>query len=482
MEWKGCNQGSNTNIVLLRVMKRTIVEGVTVIDIADKGKSIGKFNDKAIFIEGAVPGDVVDVEIWKKTKSYDEGKVVKLVEPSPWRVEPFCSHFGLCGGCKWQDLNYEAQTKFKQKVVYDAMTRLAKIPNPPIQPILRAAQTKLYRNKLEYTFTHKRYLLKEEMGFEGELELNGVGFHIPGKFNKVIDVQSCFLQDHRSDLIRLFIRDFAIQNKLSFFDLKQQTGILRNLIIRNTSVDEWMVIMVFKENDEAVVELLMNAINKQFPWITSLQYIINGKRNDTVHDLSPVVYHGRAFIIEQLENLKFIVGPKSFFQTNTNQSLELYKITREYAGLSGNETVYDLYTGTGSIAAFVAAQAKKVIGVEYVKEAIIDAEENAKINGLGNMKFFAGDMKDIITADFFKTHGKPDVIITDPPRAGMHEDVVKIIASSGASKIVYVSCNPGTQARDILWLSEKYEVAKMQPVDMFPHTSHVENVALLKIR
>ena len=463
-------------------MKRTIIEGVSVIDIADKGKTVGKHEEKAIFIDGAVPGDIVDVEIVKKSKSFDEGRVVNFVERSPWRTTPFCSHFGLCGGCKWQDLQYEAQIRFKQKLVYDAMTRLAKIANPPILDILGSKNTQLYRNKLEYTFTHKRYLLKEEMGFEGELELNGIGFHIPGKFNKVLDVRNCYLQDHRSDLIRLFVREFTILNQIPYFDLKHQTGFLRNLIVRNTSVDEWMVILVVTENNSDLIEKILSAVKEKFPWLTSLQYVVNGKRNDTIHDLDPVVFFGRPYIIEQLENLKFIVGPKSFFQTNTAQALELYRITRDYAGLTGSETVYDLYTGTGSIAAFLAAKAKKVIGVEYVREAIADAEENAKINSLTNTSFFAGDMKDVLTKDFFHTHGKPDVIITDPPRAGMHEDVVKRLAESGAEKIVYVSCNPATQARDILWLAEKYEVVKMQPVDMFPHTSHVENVALLKLR
>nr|HMT29833.1 23S rRNA (uracil(1939)-C(5))-methyltransferase RlmD [Bacteroidia bacterium] len=352
----------------------------------------------------------------------------------------------------------------------------------PILDILGSKNTQLYRNKLEYTFTHKRYLLKEEMGFEGELELNGIGFHIPGKFNKVLDVRNCYLQDHRSDLIRLFVREFTILNQIPYFDLKHQTGFLRNLIVRNTSVDEWMVILVVTENNSDLIEKILSAVKEKFPWLTSLQYVVNGKRNDTIHDLDPVVFFGRPYIIEQLENLKFIVGPKSFFQTNTAQALELYRITRDYAGLTGSETVYDLYTGTGSIAAFLAAKAKKVIGVEYVREAIADAEENAKINSLTNTSFFAGDMKDVLTKDFFHTHGKPDVIITDPPRAGMHEDVVKRLAESGAEKIVYVSCNPATQARDIFWLAEKYEVVKMQPVDMFPHTSHVENVALLKLR
>ncbi len=460
-------------------MKRTIIEGVEIIDIADKGRCVGKADEKTIFIDGAVPGDVVDVEITRKSKSFDEGKAIKITRLSPWRAEPFCEHFGLCGGCKWQNLDYDAQIRFKEKLVRDAMERLAKIPAPPIDPILGAKNIKNYRNKMEFTFTNKRYLLKEEMDFEGERQMDGLGFHIPGKFNKVLDINICYLQDHRADEIRLFVRNFTLENNISYFDLKNQHGVMRNLIIRNTSVDEWMVVVVFKEFHADVVEALMSAIKNKFPWITSLQYVINEKRNDTIHDQETIVYHGRPYIIEQLENLKFIVGPKSFFQTNTSQALELYKITRDYAGLTGIETVYDLYTGTGSIAAFVAAKALKVIGVEYVKEAIADAEQNAKLNSISNMKFYAGDMKDVLTKDFFTINGNPDVIITDPPRAGMHEDVIKRIAESGASKIVYVSCNPATQARDILLLSDKYFVSKMKPVDMFPHTSHVENVALL---
>jgi len=461
-------------------MKKNIIESVHIIDIADKGKTVGKYEDKTIFIEGAVPGDVVNVEIIKRTKSFDEGRVSELVKPSPWRTTPVCSHFGLCGGCKWQNLDYDAQLRFKEKVVRDAMERIAKIESPPINAIEGGEHITHYRNKLEFTFTNKRYLLKEEMDDTFEKQMNGLGFHIPGKFNKVLDIDICYLQDERSSLIRKFVRSFTLENHLPYFDLKIQNGLMRNLIIRNTSLDEWMVIVVFKEDAPEQRKSLMDAINMEFPWITSLQYIINSKRNDSLHDQQPVVYHGRAFIIEQLENLKFIVGPKSFFQTNTKQALKLYTITRQYAGLTGGEIVYDLYTGTGSIAAFVSAKAKKVIGIEYVEEAVEDARQNAKLNNITNMDFFAGDMKDILTKDFIHLHGKPDVVITDPPRAGMHENVVNRIIESGAGKVVYVSCNPATQARDILLMSEYYTVEKMQPVDMFPHTSHVENVALLK--
>ena len=460
-------------------MKKHIIENIHIIDIADKGKSIGKYEDKAIFIEGAVPGDIVNVEITKKSKSFDEARVTEIVEASPWRTDPFCIHFGLCGGCKWQNLQYEAQLRFKEKVVRDAMERLGKISNPPISPIAGGANTTHYRNKLEFTFTNKRYLLKEEMDDTFEKQMNGVGFHIPGKFNKVLDIYECHLQDDRSNFIRRFVRDFTLQHEFTYFDLKSQNGMMRNIIVRNTSIDEWMVIVVFKEDDSAKREMLLTALILEFPWITSLQYVINTKRNDTLQDQEPVVYCGKPFIVEQLENLKFKVGPKSFFQTNSTQAYYLYSVTRDYAELTGNEVVYDLYTGTGSIAAFVSAKAKKVIGVEYVKEAIDDAIENAKLNNISNMEFFAGDMKDVLTSDFMNQHGKPDVIITDPPRAGMHADVVNRILESGAEKVVYVSCNPATQARDIQMMSAVYDVVKMQPVDMFPHTSHVENIALL---
>ncbi len=461
-------------------MNRIIVESVLALDIADKGKAFGKAGEKAIFIEGAVPGDVVDVIIYKKSKSFDEGRIAKMLTESPNRAIPFCEHFGICGGCKWQHMKYDAQIFFKEKQVRDAMQRIDKIPVPPLSPILFAPQSTHYRNKMEFTFTNKRYLLTEEMNRDEVKDMDGLGFHIPGKFNKVLNLNQCYLQDTRANDIRLFVREFTRRNGMSYFDLKQQFGMMRNLIIRNTNFGEWMVIVVFKDDHEALRLSLLDAIKTEFPWLTSLQYVINTKRNDTIHDQETIVYYGKPFIIEQLENLKFIVGPKSFFQTNSTQALNLYRITRDYAGLTGNEIVYDLYTGTGTIAAFVAASAEKVIGIEYVPEAIADAIENSKLNAIHNTRFFAGDMKNVMTASFIEQHGKPDVIITDPPRAGMHEDVVNCILNSGANKIVYVSCNPGTQARDILLLSSKYEVVKMTPVDMFPHTAHVENVALLE--
>ncbi len=463
-------------------MQKTILESITAYDIADKGRAVGKNGEKTIFIEGAVPGDVVNVTLLKKSKSFDEGVVDTIIQPSAYRQEPFCQHFGLCGGCKWQHMTYAAQIHFKEKQVHDAVQRLAKITDTSYNPVSGCDPDVFYRNKMEYTFTNKRYLLKDEMNDPEAKQMNGLGLHIPGKFNKVLHIETCFLQDKRADSIRKMVYDFAIRHDFTFFDLKQQHGLLRNLIIRNTTVDEWMVIVVFKEDDPEKRELLLAAIKKEFPWLTSLQYIINSKRNDTIQDQDPVVYHGRAFIIEQLENLKFIISPKSFFQTNTKQALQLYKMTRDLAGLTGNEIVYDLYTGTGSIAAFVSHQCKKVIGVEYVEDAIADAKYNAQLNGIENMQFFAGDMKDVFTSNFIAQHGKPDVIITDPPRAGMHEAVIQRILESGARKVVYVSCNPATQARDLLLMSEKYEVQKIQPVDMFPHTAHVENIALLTLK
>lgn len=459
-------------------MKSRLENDVRIIDIADKGRGVGKVENKTVFVEGAVPGDVADVEIFKRSKSFDEGKLLNLKEPSPWRTTPDCSHFGICGGCRWQHLEYGAQLRFKEKMVIDAMQRIAHISDPPISPIAGSEAIFHYRNKLEFTFTDRRYLLHEEMDQQEDKELNGLGFHIPGKFNKVLDIHRCHLQDHRSDAIRNFVRDFALSHHYTFFNLKTQVGLLRNLIIRNTTTDEWMVVVVFKEDEKEMREALLDAIRVQFPFINSLHYIINAKRNDSIHDQTPVLYYGAPVIIEEMGELKFRIGPKSFFQTNPAQAFRLYNMVKEYASLAGDEVVYDLYTGTGSIASFVSSKAKRVIGVEYVQEAIDDAFENAKLNSITNMDFIAGDMKDVLTADFFKIQGKPDVIITDPPRAGMHEAVVKRILESGAKRLVYVSCNPATQARDLLLLSEKYRFTRMQPVDMFPHTHHVENVVL----
>ncbi len=460
-------------------MENPLLKEVVIFDIADKGQAVGKSNDKIVFVEGAVPGDVCDVQVFKKHKYFDEGRLVHLVAPSPDRVDPICTHFGICGGCKWQHLDYTAQLRFKEKLVRDSIQRLAGMDPGIVQPIVGAPFTSSYRNKLEFTFTSRRYLLKEEMLDEGEKEMNGVGFHIPGMFSKVLNINQCHLQEKKSNDIRNFVREFTLCHGFTYFDLRKQTGLMRNLVIRNTTLNEWMVVVVFAQDDPQKRELLMEAVAEKFPELTSLQYIINTKRNDTIYDLEPVVIRGKPFITEQLDNLKFLIGPKSFFQTNSIQALTLYKLALDLASLTGHETVYDLYTGTGTIASFAAGKARKVIGIESVPEAIADARINAANNNISNIEFFAGDMKNMLTDDFFRSHGTPEVIITDPPRAGMHEAVVRKINESGTKRIVYVSCNPATQARDIKMLSENYEVAFCQPVDMFPHTSHVENVILL---
>ncbi|MFM7900822.1 MAG: 23S rRNA (uracil(1939)-C(5))-methyltransferase RlmD, partial [Bacteroidota bacterium] len=441
-----------------------------------------RHDGKAVFVEGAVPGDVVDVTVYKRSKSFDEGRILEIITPSPDRIEPACSHFGICGGCKRQNMDYAAQLRYKEKVVDDAMRRIGGFSDFTMHPILGSKNTEHYRNKLEFTFTNWRYLLKEEMLDEGPKQMNGLGFHIPGKFNKVLNVDECWLQDTRSGEIRRYVRNQALKHGYTFYNLKNQGGLLRNLVIRNTTLDEWMVVVVFGENQEDNMQSLLDSIRQEFPWINSLQYVVNTKRNDSLHDQTPILHSGQDHICEQLEQYRFRIGPKSFFQTNSEQALELYRITRNYANLTGGETVYDLYTGTGSIACFVSANANKVVGVEYVKEAIDDALLNANLNGINNTLFFAGDMKDVLTKDFIETHGKPDVIITDPPRAGMHPDVVTRILESGADRIVYVSCNPATQARDLILLASKYDLVEMQPVDMFPHTDHVENVALLGLK
>lgn len=462
-----------------------ILEGILVADAAAEGKCIARLDDMVVFVEGAVPGDVVDVEVFKKKKSYMETKVVKLVKPSEQREEPFCEHFGVCGGCKWQNLQYKYQLIYKQRQVVDCLTRLGKIELPEITAILGSKQTQFYRNKLEYTFSNKRWLKYEEIdkASRGDIEnMNALGFHIPGRFDKILDIETCYLQEEPSNSIRLAIRAYALKHNLSFFDLRDQQGLLRNLIIRTSSTGELMVIMVFHHHDEQAVAGLMEHINTQFPQITSLLYIINSKRNDTIQDQEIITYKGCDYILEQMGDLKFKIGPKSFYQTNSEQAHELYKIAAQLANIQAHETVYDLYTGTGTIANFVAHRAKKVVGVEYVPEAIEDAHENSKLNGITNTVFYAGDMKDVLSDSFVQENGHPDVIITDPPRVGMHENVVKKLLELKAQRIVYVSCNPATQARDLQLLDEAYKCMSVQPVDMFPHTHHVENVVLLELR
>lgn len=460
-----------------------VMENITIIDTASTGQSIAKVNDLVIFIEGGVPGDVVDLQVTRKKSRYREAKVIKIIQPSDKRVTPECQHFGVCGGCKWQDLDYTAQLFYKQKQVHDNLTRIGKIELPEFTPILPSQRVYYYRNKLEYSFSNKKWLTPEEISSGEDIEdRNALGFHIPRMFNKILDIKHCHLQPEPSNSIRLAVKHYALENGFTFFDPNEQHGDLRNMIIRTSSTGEVMVIIVFHTDEKEKRESLLAHLLEKFPAITSLMYVINPKRNDTIGDLEVHSYNGRDFIYEQMEGLRFKIGPKSFYQTNSDQAHALYKVTREFAGLTGNETVYDLYTGTGTIALFVAHQAKRVIGVEYVEAAIEDARNNSELNGISNTAFYAGDMKDVLNDDFVRENGKPDVIITDPPRAGMHEDVVKKIAEIEPKRIVYVSCNPATQARDLATLDDKYKVTRGQAVDMFPHTHHVENVVLLERR
>ena len=437
-----------------------------------------------IFVPFVAPGDVVDIQLTRKKNSYAEGKAVHFHSYSPHRVEPFCQHFGVCGGCKWQHIPYEDQLKYKQKQVLDNLTRIGKVQPEEVLPILGSAKTTFYRNKLEFTFSNKKWLTEEEVKSGVTPDTwNGVGFHIPTLFDKVLDIQKCWLQDDISNRIRNCIKAYCLSHEgYPFFDLRNQEGFIRTLMIRTASTGDLMVVVVFFHEDQERREALLNHVAEQFPEITSLLYVINGKCNDTITDQEVIVFKGKDHIIEEMEGLHFKVGPKSFYQTNSEQAYNLYKVARSFAGLTGNELVYDLYTGTGTIANFVARQSKQVIGIEYVPEAIEDAKVNASLNGLENTLFYAGDMKDILTADFIQQHGRPDVIITDPPRAGMHDDVIKTILAAEPKRVVYVSCNPATQARDLSLLDVKYALKKVQPVDMFPHTHHVENVVLLEKR
>lgn len=458
-----------------------MLSDIAIFDIAEEGKGVGRHEDLVLFIDKAIPGDIVDVELQRKKKNFAEGKVTRILQESPYRITPFCSHFGVCGGCKWQHMSYEGQLKFKQQSVDNALSRIGKVDTTMLEDILPSDQTQYYRNKLEYTFSNKKWLTNLDEAVEHE-SLDALGFHVPGRFDKILAIDHCYLQQDPSNSIRNKIGAFAQENGISFYDLRTHEGALRNLIIRTSSTGEVMVIVVFAYPEEGQVALLMDYIAATFPTLVSLLYIINQKLNDTIFDQEVLVYSGRDFIYEEMEGLKFKVGPKSFYQTNSRQAYELYKITREFAGLTGQELVYDLYTGAGTIANFVAKSAREVVGVEYVPSAIADAKVNSSINGVNNTKFYAGDMKDVLTADFIALHGKPDVVITDPPRAGMHVDVVARLLEMEAPKIVYVSCNAATQARDLALLSIKYEVARIKPVDMFPQTQHVENVVLLKLK
>ena len=463
-----------------------LLEKVTITDVAAEGKAIARVDDMVVFVPYVVPGDVVDLQVKRKKHHYAEAEAVYFHSYSPVRAVPFCQHYGVCGGCKWQILPYEEQIKYKQKQVTDNLTRIGKIELPEISPILGSKKTQYYRNKLEYTFSNKRWLTAEEVKQEVTYDqMNAVGFHIPTAFDKVLAIEKCWLQDDITNRLRNSIRDYAYAHGYSFQNLRTHEGMLRNLIVRTSSTGELMVILVCKiESDEEMERYreLLQFVADTFPEITSLLYIINNKVNDTITDLEVHTFCGKDHIYEEMEGLRFKVGPKSFYQTNSEQAYELYKVTREFAGLTGNELVYDLYTGTGTIANFVARQARQVVGIEYVPEAIEDAKVNSNINGITNTLFYAGDMKDLLTDDFIQEHGRPYVIITDPPRAGMHQDVVDVILRAEPQRIVYVSCNPATQARDLQLLDAKYRVTAVQPVDMFPHTHHVENVVRLEKR
>ncbi|MFN3800351.1 23S rRNA (uracil(1939)-C(5))-methyltransferase RlmD [Belliella pelovolcani] len=465
-----------------RKMKNKVITNLTIERIATEGKCVGHHEGKVVFVQGVAPGDVVDVRITRGKSSFMEGEAIRFHEYSKDRIAPFCTHFGTCGGCKWQHINYDLQKTYKRQQVVDQFTRIAKVDIPEVLPILGSAQTQYYRNKLDFTFSNNRWLTREEIDSGADFERNALGFHIPKMFDKIVDIEHCYLQGDISNDVRNELRDFALSNSLTFYDIRNQVGLLRNLIIRTTSTGESMIIVQFGGDNQDEIELVMNFLHEKFPQITSLLYIINLKKNETFHDLEVVTFAGKAYIEEEMEGLKFRIGPKSFYQTNSDQAYELYKVTREFAALQGDEVVYDLYTGTGTIANFVAKQAKQVIGIEYVEAAIVDAKLNSEVNGLENTLFYAGDMKDMLNDEFIAQHARPDVIITDPPRAGMHEDVVNMLLKLAAPKIVYVSCNPATQARDVALLAEKYSVDKIQPVDMFPQTYHVENVVLLTLK
>jgi 23S rRNA (uracil1939-C5)-methyltransferase len=479
--------------------KLPLLEGIIITDIGSEGQAVARHNDLVIFVKGAVPGDVCDIQLTRKKNKYAEGFITKVVQQSEKQVPAFCAHFGVCGGCKWQHMDYQWQLFYKQKQVEDALKRIAKVPYPEILPIIPSADTINYRNKLEYTFSNKKWLSKEDFNKAIEAknnstennqqafsdatgESNGLGFHIPGLFDKVIDIEKCWLQGGLSNDIRNEVRNFCLAHHYTFFDLKAQVGLMRNLVVRTTETGELMTIVIFHEHDVQKIEALMHHLSVKFPEITSLLYIINTKRNDTFSDLEVITYKGKAHINENMEGLSFKIGPKSFYQTNAKQAAVLYTLAKKYADLKGNEVVYDLYTGTGTIANFVANQAKKVIGVEYVADAIADAHINSMVNNISNTAFFAGDMKDVLNDAFISTHGKPNVIITDPPRAGMHADVVNKINEIKPETVVYVSCNPATQARDIALMAHLYDVTAVQPVDMFPHTHHVECVVKLQLK
>ncbi|HIZ14421.1 MAG TPA: 23S rRNA (uracil(1939)-C(5))-methyltransferase RlmD [Candidatus Tidjanibacter faecipullorum] len=458
-----------------------LIEGLEITTLAAEGKAMGRHDDMVVFVPMTVPGDVVDVQIHNKRRRFMEGSVVRYIVRSPLRVEPFCEHFGVCGGCKWQNLPYEEQLRFKREQVFDQLTRIGKLDLPPVAPTLGSAETTFYRNKLEFTFAPRRWMTYEEVAAGGDIDAGAaLGFHIPGRFDKVMDVHRCWLQPDPSNDIRLETKRFCEEHGYSFYDIRQHSGLMRNLVIRTASTGEVMVIVVFAEEDRPRIAALLDHLRDRFPAITSLMYMVNAKLNDSTGDIDAVLWSGRDHIFEEMEGLRFKIGPKSFYQTNSRQAYELYKVARNFADLHGDETVYDLYTGTGTIANFVARHCARVVGIEYVPEAIEDAKHNSALNGIGNTAFFAGDMKDVLNDAFIARHGRPDVVILDPPRAGVHEDVIATILRAAPRRIVYVSCNPATQARDLALLAGDYRVTAVQPVDMFPHTHHVENVVRLE--
>ncbi len=458
-----------------------LIEGLHITTLAAEGKAMGKVDNQVVFVSMTVPGDVVDVQIRKHHRRYMEGTVVRFVEKSPLRTEPFCNHFGVCGGCKWQNLPYEEQLRQKTKQVEDQLVRIGHLEIPEVRPCLGSARTEEYRNKLEFTFADRRWLTYEEIAKGGDIEPKpAVGFHIPGCFDKVLDIEKCHLQNDINNRIRLSIKNFCIEHDYTFHNARAHEGLMRTMVVRTASTGEIMVIVVFNENDKERINALMEHLKTEFPEITSLIYMINEKWNDSLGDREPICYAGKDHIIEQMEGLQFKVGPKSFYQTNSEQAYELYKVTRDFADLKPTDVLYDLYTGTGTIANFCARRAAKVVGVEYVPEAIEDAKINSMINNIENTTFYAGDMKDVLSDEFVSRNGRPDVIILDPPRAGVDEKVLEVIKRAAPERMVYVSCNPATQARDLAILSDMYEILAVQPVDMFPHTHHVENVVKLR--
>lgn len=486
LKWNGKKNVLLHKISLYMGRKRKelpVVENVEITGVAAEGKSIARVDDMVVFIPYGAPGDVVNIKLDKKKRSYAEAHIVDMVKPSPDRVTPACEHFGVCGGCKWQHIPYESQLRYKRDQVVDALTRIAKVEIPEVNPTLGSKETFCYRNKLEYTFSCKCWITFEDLRSGREIaDRNALGFHIPGAFDKVLDIKKCWLQDDLSNRIRLFVRQYALAKGYEFYDIKAQQGLMRTLMVRIASTGEVMLIVVFARPEQEKIDDLMGAIAAEFPEITSLLYVVNQKVNDTIADQEVITYRGRDYINEEMEGLQFRIGPKSFYQTNSLQAYELYKVARRMACLKPDDLVYDLYTGTGTIANFVARQVKKVVGIEYVPEAIADAKLNSEVNGIDNTIFFAGDMKSVLTDGFIAEHGRPDVMIIDPPRAGMHEDVVNVILNARPERIVYVSCNPATQARDLALMDSLYRVEEVQPVDMFPHTHHVENVVRMTRR